>query len=480
MSHSNVVAVGIDGACWSLINDWVESGALPNLKRLRERSKWGILESCIPPVTCPAWKCYSTGKNPGKLGIYWWENLDIENRESTIPNSTHFNSPEFWDILNRNGYSTGVVGMPLTYPPKDIDGFMISGGPGALDKGFASPSDLEHELKSKFGYSPTMADGGDIEQDTEEIVEKKIEKISMDFNIAKYLHDQYNVDFLQICSFEINGPIQHLLYDDDLTRKAWETIDRHLGELMEAFDYVVVHSDHGTSEMDKQFFVNYWLKQKGFLSESASLSERIADYGFHTDNIRKIIETLGMRNLFERSKLARRIARSIPNKEGQFGEAEGNAIFNKVEWADTAAVGLAQGPIYINSENMTVEEYEETRTQITGELESFEDPARDVNPIQDVFKREDIYEGEFVDEAPDLVALDAPRYHNKGGIGEDQVFADSYWRGNNARDGLYAISGPSVSTDRVDAQIYDLAPAILELFDVEVPTAMDGTSPLSH
>jgi len=69
---TKVLVIGLDGATWDLIEPWAEEGKLPTFKMLMENGTWGELESCIPFVTYPAWKCYSTGKNPGRLGVYWF------------------------------------------------------------------------------------------------------------------------------------------------------------------------------------------------------------------------------------------------------------------------------------------------------------------------------------------------------------------------------------------------------------------------
>lgn len=476
MNDDNVLVVGIDGACWPLVDRWLEAGKLPNLAALRNDGVWGDLRSCTPPVTCPAWKCYSTGKNPGKLGVFWWENLDLENRRSKIPNANSFDSRELWDVLNDHGISTGVVGMPTTYPPKELDGFMVAGGPGARDKGFASPRRVERDLKREFDYVPRPDYFADIitPEGRAEYAEKSVEQVDQDFKAAKYLYEREDPQFLQIVSFEINGPLQHFFYDDEPTERAWKIIDGHIGDLAPEFDHVFVVSDHGTSPMDKQFFIDHWLDEHGYLYRDRAVGEWLAERGLHLNRIMNIIDRLHMRNFLSRFQILHDVARHIPSSEGMFGEAEGAAIFEKVDWERTTAVGLAQGTIYLNDNAIKDGTYEEVRASIVAELEALVDPETGSHPIEKVFKKEDIYEGDHVDKAPDLVALDAPAYHNKGGIGKDTIFADSEWRGNNAKNGLYVVEGPAVSPGERSAEIYDLAPTILDLFAVPVPDGIDG------
>lgn len=476
MTDGDVLAIAIDGACWPLVDQWIEDGQLPNIEQLRDEGTWGDLRSCVPPVTCPAWKCYSTGKNPGKLGVFWWENLDLQQQNSTIPTARDFTEPELWDILNEHGISTGVVGMPLTFPPKSLDGFMVAGGPGVPDEGFARPESVENELKSEFDYTPRPTYPSTVEEGSkEQFVEESIHQIDLDFTVAEHLYEEYDVDFLQVCSFEINGPLQHLFYDGEPTKRAWQVIDEHVGTLTEQFETVIIHSDHGTSEMDKQFYVNSWLDREGYLSRNQTLFEQLADYGLTRDNIRGVLDRIGLRERLRNVGFLRSLAQHIPDSSGQFGETEGSAIFDKIDWEETRAVGLAQGPLYIQDDEMDTDTYEAFREQLIRELERLEDDETSQHPVQRVFKREDIYEGPYLDDAPDLVALDAPRYHNKGGIGKRTLFGESEWRGNNARQGLYVLADDTEGCSRVDAEIYDLAPTILHLFGLSVPDDMDGT-----
>ena len=115
------IILGLDGANWDLLSPWLESGKLPNIQSLRDNGTTADLESCLPPVTCPNWRCYSTGKNPGKLGVYWWEKIDAENRTLSTPTSKSFKSANYWDYLAADDISTGIFNLPMTYPPLPIE-----------------------------------------------------------------------------------------------------------------------------------------------------------------------------------------------------------------------------------------------------------------------------------------------------------------------------------------------------------------------
>jgi len=156
---SRTFVVGLDGASWRLLDPWIEDGTLPNLADLRERGTWAESQSCLPPVTFPNWKCYASGKDPGGFGVFWFESVDLAEERIDVVDSSDFHTAELWDYLGDEGRDVGVVNMPTMYPPREIDGFVVSGGPGAvegeyrsLDSGYTWPPDLEAELEDRFDY----------------------------------------------------------------------------------------------------------------------------------------------------------------------------------------------------------------------------------------------------------------------------------------------------------------------------------------
>src|SRR6056297_2082209 len=156
---TKTLVVGLDGASWELLDPWIEAGELPNLAALRETGIWAGTRSCLPPVTFPNWKCYSSGKDPGGFGVFWFENVDLAAGEINVMNGGDYDTAELWDYLNDEGQSAGVVNMPTMYPPRDIDELVVAGGPDAVEgeyrsisSGYTSPPELAEELESRFDY----------------------------------------------------------------------------------------------------------------------------------------------------------------------------------------------------------------------------------------------------------------------------------------------------------------------------------------
>ena len=95
---SKVFILGIDGGSLKLIEQWQDE--LPNFREIMKNGVYGELESTIPPVTCPAWPCMFTGKNPAKLGIYGFMALpDYEHDRVRLYSSLDYLSQSLWKIL---------------------------------------------------------------------------------------------------------------------------------------------------------------------------------------------------------------------------------------------------------------------------------------------------------------------------------------------------------------------------------------------
>jgi len=81
-----VAVIGLDGMAWHILHRLFTYDAMPNLKKLSEKSLKGVLKSTIPPCTPPAWTSIATGVNPGKHGIFNFITLN-ENYETRLVTS---------------------------------------------------------------------------------------------------------------------------------------------------------------------------------------------------------------------------------------------------------------------------------------------------------------------------------------------------------------------------------------------------------
>lgn len=462
------VVFGLDGAHFELIEPWIEAGHLPHIERVIEGGVTADLESVLPPVTSPNWKAYATGKNPGKIGIFWWENIDTANQRVHYPSERKHRNTEFWEIIAEDA-PVGVLGVPTTYPPKSVDGFLVAGAPDGQDSDYTHPPELEPELREQFDYR--VLKHARIRDHPDVAAEEILDLIDTRFTVARELAADYDVEFLQATTFYLNS-LHHFLWDDDHTRRAWELIDDHLGAFLDDGHNVVMMSDHGSTEIQTVFHINTWLEQQGYLRTETGTTDTLHRLGMNTDRIARVADLFGARRLAK--QIAPQWLRShIPNAKGEVGrEAKGENI----DWDETVAIASGQGPVYLTLDPGT-DRYEQVRQELIESLSEMTD-LQGKRIATAVHRGEDVYSGEFLDEGPDIVIDQRPGVHIPGAVGREAVFTDPTadgWRAENKRQGLFAATGPDFGTDGPETlSVLDLAPTLLHLHDRPVPADMDG------
>ena len=461
------IILGLDGANWDLLSPWLESGKLPNIQSLRDNGTTADLESCLPPVTCPNWRCYSTGKNPGKLGVYWWEKIDAENRTLSTPTSKSFKSANYWDYLAADDISTGIFNLPMTYPPLPVeDGYLAAGGPGSEQDDYTNPTELELELNER-GYrlhpnSPITS------QEDESVADDIVDLIDERLTTFQSLLDNRDVDVAHCTVFYINV-LQHYFWRDEPTARAWQVIDEHIGEIRAQYPEVTLYlmSDHGCAEIDTMFYANRWLEEEGFLKTTVSSATGVLErFEINKQRISKLADKLGARRLIA-TLAPEQIKQVVPeDDEG----AKRDQKLSRINWEQSRAVASGQGLIYV------LDGRKKTRERIVEKLSSLQSSISGTPIAQSVRTREETYEGPYVSEAPEIVFDQTPGIHTSGAIGANPVFEDiSHWSAENVRTGLFLADGPDViesAGDRIS--ITDVAPTILHEHGSAIPTDIDG------
>ncbi|MFX1355563.1 MAG: alkaline phosphatase family protein, partial [Promethearchaeota archaeon] len=375
--RGSVAVIGLDGGTFAIFKPWADEGKLPTLKRLMEEGAWGQLESCLPPVTSPAWKCYSTGKNPGRLGIFWWRQVDRRRKKIVgSGSSTLFRCPDLWDYVGQAGFRVASVGMPLTYPPRVLNGYMISGHPYAESSGYTYPPGLEPELEQLLAYriQPTLAPRADNRLDPE-VLEAVKQVVAMRFDAALYLLSKEDLDFLSVVTFDLNM-LQHLCWREPPVEELWKLVDAKIGELVEYFDYVFVISDHGLSRIEREFYLNVWLLEQGYL-----VLNEDSHYPYRLPGLARPLRKLlvkGSEFLGIKETLKRVLPIVIPDwgvaPPGRRQVRHASSFEERIDWDRSRAVATPQGPIYLINYS-TEEERVILRDQIAEQLGQIRDPA---------------------------------------------------------------------------------------------------------
>ena len=153
--RQRVLVIGLDCADPGLVfGAWRDD--LPHLRSLMDAGAYGPLETCHPPITVPAWSSMMSSRDPGQLGFYGFRNrADYSYDGMRIANSTAVKAPRVWDLAERAGLRSVLVGVPQTYPLPNISGWVISDfltPPGATD--WARPAELMGEVEELLGGEP--------------------------------------------------------------------------------------------------------------------------------------------------------------------------------------------------------------------------------------------------------------------------------------------------------------------------------------
>lgn len=459
--------LGIDGGSWRILDEL----NLEGFQQLTRGGTTGTLTSSLPPITFPAWKCYSTGKNPGKLGVFGFVNFDRERRGGRQNDSTHFDSPELWDYLAAEGDRVGVVNMPTTYPPHEVNGVMVA-GPNGDDSGFVYPEEREREIR-EAGYVPLSSghrlafkSGGEkTVSTTRTIIESR-------FEVTHRLLTADEFDFFNLTIY-CTDPVQHHFWDQYEVFETYRHLDQELQELLTLLESdddewnVVVVSDHGFQPIDGAVYLDTWLEQRGFLERrqttetDPSFLQRV---GITKDAVVALVRSLGIERLVDLvpEKLVQRINRSLPSEGGI-------SVVNSTDWDRSDAVFL-MGGIYVLNEDRR----DGIIDEIERELLSFEKDGQQV--INEVHRTDEVYSGTYTEAAPDLIPLSAD-YKLLGLSQDGSLFnPDDAWIAAHEMDGMFIGNGPAFQNKTgVKMDIYDVAPTLLQAVGRPVPNDVDGS-----
>ncbi len=463
---SKVIIIGLDCAPPELIFDKFLS-ELPNIRNLIERGIHGELCSTIPAITCPAWMSMVTSKNPGKLGFYGFRNrADYSYDNMTIANSLMVKEDTLWDILSRSEKTSIVIGVPQTYPPKPLRGYMITSFlTPSTDSQYTYPPSLKYDIEKLVDGYMLDAEGFRTE-DKSSLLQQIYDMTEKRFTVAKHLMKNTAWDFLMMVEM---GPdrIHHGFWKFfDTTHRKYEPgsqyegaiknyykyLDEQIGEILKLADKntaVMIVSDHGAKRMDGGICVNEWLMQEGYLHLKEYPQQMVSLSDVEIDWTRT--QAWGEGGYY---------ARILLNVKGREPE------------------GIVEP-----------EAYETVRDELARKLTALGD--ENGRPIgTKVFKPQEIYP--VVNGIPpDLIVYFGDLlWRSVGSVGLNTIHTFENDTGpddaNHAQHGVFILAPPKrgrlqqISSRRKlgrtieDLHLMDVAPTVLKLLGVDVPEDMEG------
>ncbi|MGB5932189.1 MAG: alkaline phosphatase family protein [Anaerolineae bacterium] len=499
--QDKVCVIGLDGATLSLVGPWAQAGELPVLRGLMEEGVTGILRSTIPPITPAAWTSFATGKNPGKHGVF----DHIYRREGSYevePVSSRLCAAKtLWRLISEGGKKVGVINVPLTYPPQEVNGFLVTGMFTPSDRvEFTYPPSLAGELKREVGGY--MVGGTRPKEDYQRFLDQLYVRQKNRMETALYLMRRYDCDFFMVV-FNGTDLVQHKFWKfmdekhpqhdprgGERYRQAilefYRQADEDLGRIIEALGEevtLVIMSDHGAGVASRYFVVNNWLLREGFLRLKDGLLTRLKYHlfrgGYTPLSILNALSRLGF-------GIATR-AFAMGNKPGLLRKAFLSWL--DIDWSETMAYALGHlyGQIYLNVEGREPQgkvrpgrEYEELREQAIRSLAAATEDDSGEKIVGDIYRKEEIYSGPYIDRAPDI--LFALRDRRSMALAQQQFSSHLLFdpairvSASHRMGGLLMMRGPGVrkGAELEGTRIIDLAPTILYILGLDIPSDMDG------
>jgi predicted AlkP superfamily phosphohydrolase/phosphomutase len=483
-----VLVIGLDGATWRVLDPWSQAGRLPHLTALMERGARGTLQSTVPALTLPAWSSCMTGKNPGRHGIFAFRQLAARSYDrGRLANATDLRGSRLWNIAGRAGKRVGVVNVPPSYPVQPVNGFMV----GCMltppsERCIVNPPELMTEL-DPYRIDTELPRGlrrgnPDYEQRAVEYLDGLREQTRWRADAILRLTQRQPCDLL--CTvFYAPDRAQHFFWEvveraaidgsepsAQAIRCLYTTIDDTVGRLVDNAGpdaTVIVVSDHGFAPAPRRLVrVNRWLANHDLLHQRRFWRTR-----------RKIVRTLFPAPWRARYDTLDHI---------MINRAQTSAWCEALDEPGTAGIWIHTADRYPFGCVSSAAQYRAVQRQIQTGLRELTD--RDGTAVfRAVHLRGEIYDGPFVEEAPDVLAVCAEGY----GIGAKPLGAElraaepigtfdeadySGHTGVHDPAGIYLMAGPSITArGQCDPlPIEAVTPTALYLLGLPVPRAMDG------
>jgi len=533
-----LVFLGFDGLDPKITERLMDEGKLPHFTRLKNEGGYRRLRTTYPALSPVAWSTFATGVNPAKHNIYDFLSRDLRTYAPELSSAKvtrksvemRRKSETFWKILGRNLVGSTILRVPITFPPEEFNGRLLSamctpdlrGTQGTFSK-FAGDSG---ELAGPEGESiPFRVSGRVLEiqgQRFPMLAGEYTPWVRLKFpsarGIARFLQtrDGVYVTPVQIDPEAPALPISHPRYYATYLAKllgsfstlgmaedTWalneEAIDR------KAFlDQAALIQE----EREAMFFGALDRTRLGMVACVFDTSDRVQHMCFndmavienlYRDMDRVLGQTLQYVNsdtaLFVLSDHGFCAFRRGVNlnawllREGYLTlEGEAGDYLAGIDWSRTRAYTFGLGGVYLNLRGreaqgiVAPEQADAMRRELAAKLSGLCDGG--VVAIARAYLSTDLYRGPYLGAAPDLIVGYADGYRASwdAAVGKvtDEVFTDNTkaWCGDHCVD-PHLVPGVLFSNRPLKAQdpgIEDMAPTALRLFGIQPPAWMEGSS----
>ena len=394
--NGKTVIIGLDGVPFGMLKDFAEAGIMANTAELISRGIFKKMYSSIPEISSVAWSSIITGQNPGQHSIFGFTDLFPDSYKMRFPNFADLKSPPFWSLAK--GKSV-IINVPSTYPVKDMNGVHISGFVSIDINKSVHPAFLIPQLES-LGYRIDV-DSEKAHTDLNLFLEDLDETLTARIKAAEYLWDYTDWQTFML-TFTGTDRLMHFLWDayedkdhkyHDAFLEHFRRIDQAIGKIYSKLtenDVFLMLSDHGFEKLEKDVYVNHLLASEGFLT-------------FRPNTEPKLVNIDSATKAFVLDP-----ARIYINQKGKY----------------------AAGSVEANDKDACVGELESLfrSLQIDGK-----------KVIKHIYRKQDIYAGPYLEDAPDLVLIAEKGFNLKGSMTAEELTGKGPFTGKHTYEDAFLL-----------------------------------------
>jgi predicted AlkP superfamily phosphohydrolase/phosphomutase len=455
---------GIDGGTFDLVEPLIAENLLPNLASLMSRGAWARMDCTWPPHTGPGWPSLVTGCRPGRHAAYQFFDTQEPDYQARVVGSNDYGCPTVWEWLAGAGWTTGLINVPMSHPPRALPGYQIT-WPLSNTLRYSSPHGLLAELANHGAHF--QSDLATMYRGDAGYIHEALGNVEARLRSLKYLLERHPTDAVMFVLTEADRVCHHYWHFSDpahpqfapdadeayrnAIRDIYRAVDDALGEALRLIPEeaaVAVVSDHGFGPGGESFSVHRFLEDAGLLATRAETESPAAEE--NGQQVASWFREGGREVDWSRTK----VYMPVPGAYGLNVNLKGRQRHGIVGEQDRQRV-LEE----------TSELLRAVRLPSTGEA-----------AFERVLPREEAYPGPMCARAPDLLLI--PRDESLMVVPTltGAVWGLSQQTGLHRYEGMWIHASPRVRAGRLahNVHITDVAPTLLADVGVDIPEFMQG------
>jgi predicted AlkP superfamily phosphohydrolase/phosphomutase len=433
-----------EGVSRPLLEKWCAQGLLPGFGALLKEGNSGGLRSDLVPYEPPGLVTAFTGQSAGEHGWFSYWNVHNSDYRPRPMTSEELRHPFVWKRPEFRSKRFAIINVFGTHPPTPLNGWLIT-YPMQQTLNACYPRDLLWSLSGRGQHYTHDVSVWFSGQSQKEFLPLVLEADRRRGELALKLLDEgadaiivnlTGIDRTSHCYWQELEEGSPVPATESAVFKAYQQCDQLIARLVERVTEhtsLLTFSEIGFGTLRAYCSVNNHLEEAGFLRKQTSGTEQT------------------------------------------------------IWWEQTTAFEAVQGTHGVNINLagryaqgiVKAEDYQQLREQVMAALRECINPYTGLGLFRQVLQREEVYAGQSVAHAPDIILDPADeRYLPLG----DPFWATHVYRtrqsGWHRRDSYWAGMGGQFGTAQQGpvASLLDIGPTICRMLDIDVPPDFSGSS----